>query len=113
MSRTKQLLSLPIESLLHRSHSYRHLTMPNQPANRSIRRRPISREERGTTRLILADPIQIRRSGVGLAEVATMFLQTQMNDKPLAMAIMDLYVMPYLHLGDKRRETICRKPTCW
>ena len=64
----------------------------------------IGRNLEHAQRLILADPIQIRRSGVGLAEVATMFLQTNMDDKPLAMAIMDLYVMPYLHLGDKRRE---------
>ena len=64
----------------------------------------IGRNLEHAQRLLLADPIQIRRSGVGLAEVATMFLQTNMDDKPLAMAIMDLYVMPYLHLGDKRRE---------
>ena len=64
----------------------------------------IGRNLEHAQRLILADPIQIRRSGVGLAEVATMFLLTHLDDKPLAMAIMDLYVMPYLHLGHKRRE---------
>jgi hypothetical protein len=64
----------------------------------------IGRNLEHAQRLLLEDPIQIRRCGVGLAEKATIFLLGNMDDKPLAMAIIDLYVMPYLHLGHKRRE---------
>ena len=64
----------------------------------------IGRNLEHAQRLLLEDPIQIRRSGIGLAEVAAQFVWQDLKDKPLAAAIMDLYVMPYLHLGDKRRE---------
>ena len=64
----------------------------------------IGRNLEHAQRLLLEDPIQIRRSGIGLARVATMYLGNDMIDKPLAAAITDLYVMPYLHLGHKQRE---------
>ncbi len=64
----------------------------------------IGRNLEHAQRLLLEDPIQIRRSGIGLAEVSAQFVWQDLKDKPLAAAITDLYVMPYLHLGDKRRE---------
>ena len=70
----------------------------------------IGRNLEHAQRLILTDPIQIRRSGVGIASEAALFVCSSMDDKALAAAIADLYVMPYLHLGSKLREDHLSKP---